>query len=377
MKVAIVCDDLIQFGGAERIVEALSDMFPEAPIYTSVASKKWIKKFKEKGRVIITSFLQKFPLAVKINRYYSPFLLHVLAFESFDFSNFDLVISSSSRYAHFIITKPSTKHICYMHSPGRMIWESLDYFENENYGIFKPIKKFAKPFLKMPLLYLRVVDFTVSRKVDKFIANSVTTQRRIKKYYGRDSEIVNPFVDASEFYNLKDDIKSGNYFLVLTRLSPWKKVDIAVKACESFNLKLKIIGDGPDKRRLQKLCSSNNIEFLGYLSDKEKVNVLRRCKAVIITQKEDFGIVPLEAMLCGKPVIAYKSGGVLETVVEGVTGIFFEEQTPESLAKVLKEFNPSKYRSKDCIERALNFRKEVFSDRIMNIVLNNSSNLEN
>ncbi|MFZ2663876.1 MAG: glycosyltransferase, partial [Patescibacteria group bacterium] len=303
MKVAIVCDDLIQFGGSERIVEALSDMFPEAPIYTSIASKEWINKFKDKERVVVTSFLQKFPLAVKINRYYSPFLLHVLAFESFDFSKFDLVISSSSRYAHFIITKPTTKHICYMHSPGRMIWESHDYFENENYGILKPIKKLANPFLKLPLLYLRIADFTVSKKVDKFVANSKVTQKRIKKYYGRDSQVVNPFVDVDKFSDLEDiknnTFKTEDYFLVVTRLSSWKKVDIAIETCTFLNLKLKIIGDGPDKNRLKSLCKSKDTEFLGYLNDKEKINIMRRCKAVIVTQKEDFGIVPLEAMLCG------------------------------------------------------------------------------
>jgi glycosyltransferase involved in cell wall biosynthesis len=371
MKIAIVCDDLIQFGGAENIVEALSDIYPDAPIYTSIASKEWIKRFKDKGREVITSFLQKFPFSVKLNRYYSPFLLHALAFESFDLSDFDLVISSSSRFAHFVITKPTTKHICYMHSPGRMFWESLDYFENENYGILKPIKKLAIPFLSLPLTYLRIADFNASKKVDKFIANSKTTQKKIWKYYGRESEIINPFVDIDNFKNVVSE--DGDYFLILTRLASWKKIDIAIEACENLNIKLKILGYGPDMNRLKSLSTSNNTEILGYRDDNEKIDILRKCKAVIVTQKEDFGIVPLEAMACGKTVIAFKSGGVLETIVNGVTGKFFEEQTSDSLSKVLKEFNPKEFKSEDCINRARDFRKEAFLDRIKNIVLNNSS----
>jgi glycosyltransferase involved in cell wall biosynthesis len=370
MKIAIVCDDLIQFGGAEKIVEALSDLYPNAPIYTSIASNQWKKKFEDKGREVITSFLQKFPFSVKLNRYYSPFLLHALAFESFDFSEFDLVISSSSRFAHFIITKPTTKHICYMHCPGRMFWESSDYFENENYGILKPLKKLAIPFLSLPLTYLRIADFNASKKVDKFIANSKVTQERIKKYYGRESDIINPFVDLDNF---KDAVsEEGDYFLILTRLASWKKIEIAIEVCEKLNLKLKILGAGPDMERLKSLSTSSNIEFLGYINDKDKVGVIGKCKAVIITQKEDFGIVPLEAMACGKPVIAFKSGGVLETIVDGVTGCFFEEQTSDSLSKVLREFDPKNYKSQDCVKRAMDFRKEAFFDRIRNTVLNNS-----
>ena len=375
MKIAIVCDDLIQFGGAEKIVEAISDLYPDAPIYTSIASKEWIKRFEDKGRKVITSFLQKFPFSVKLNRYYSPFLLHALAFESFDLSDFDLVISSSSRFAHFVITKPSTQHICYMHCPGRMFWESSDYFENENYGILKPIKKLAIPFLSLPLTYLRIADFNASKKVDKFIANSKVTQDKIKKYYGRESEIINPYVDLDNFKNIVSE--DGDYFLILTRLISWKKIDIAIEACSNLNLKLKILGCGPDMDRLKSLSDSDNIEFLGYINDKDKADVIRKCKAVIVTQKEDFGIVPLEAMACGKSVIAFKSGGVLETIIDGVTGIFFEDQTSDSLSKVLKDFNSKNYKSEDCIKRSQDFRKEVFFDRIRNTVINYFSGLEN
>lgn len=366
MKLAIVCDDLIQFGGAEKIVEELSDMYPDAPIYTSVASKVWLERFSKKGRVIKTSFLQKFPLAVKLNRYYSAFILHTLAFESFDFSEFDVVISSSSRFAHHIITKPTTKHICYMHSPGRMFWEPDDYFENEKFGFLKPLKKLSKLFLKKPLCYLRIVDFNAAQKVDVFIANSQSTKEKIKKYYRRESEVIHPFINYKDFENASP--KDNGYFLVVTRLAPWKKVDIAVEACNALELPLKVYGEGPDFERLKSLASST-IEILGNLNDEDKIDIMRNCKALIVTQKEDFGIVPLEVMACGKPVIAYRVGGVLESVVEGKTGEFFDQQTSDSLSKVLKEFDPIKYNVQDCKGGVLRFRKEVFIGKIKQALL--------
>jgi len=365
MKLAIVCDDLVQYGGAEKVFEAVAETFPEAPVYTAVASKEWLKRLK--GRKVTTSFFQKFPFSVKLNRYYAPFFLHSLAFESFDFSDFDVVLSLSSRYAHHIVTKPQTKHICYMHSPGRMFWEPFDYFEKENYGILKPIKKLAPWFLKYPLSYLRVLDYNKAQKVDKFYANSEITKARIKKYYKKDSEIIHPFANLDLFLYLEP--KEGDYYLVLTRLSPWKRVDIAVQACSSLNLPLKIIGEGPDRKRLESMAAGASCEFLGYIDDEEKAKVIAGCKAIIITQKEDFGIVPLEAMACGKPVIAYGAGGSTETVLDGLTGRFFGEQTSESLEKVLKIFNERNYDSDKCKKRAREFNKERFQESLKNIIM--------
>lgn len=364
MKLAIVCDDLVQYGGAEKVVEAVAETFPEAPIYTAVASKEWLKRLK--GRKVITSFFQRFPFSVKLNRYYAPFFLHSLAFESFDFSDFDVVLSLSSRYAHHVITKPQTKHICYMHSPGRMFWEPFDYFENENYGILKPIKKLAPWFLKYPLSYLRGLDYSKAQKVDKFYVNSKISKARVKKYYGRDSEIIYPFANLDLFLNIEP--QQGDYYLVLTRLSPWKRVDIAVRACSNLKLPLKIIGDGPDRRRLESMAGQT-CDFLGYIDEVEKAKVISGCKAVIITQKEDFGIVPLEVMACGKPVIAYGVGGSTETVLDGFTGRFFDEQTPEGLEKVLKIFNEKNYDSNICRKRAKEFSKKKFQEKLKNIIM--------
>jgi len=365
MKLAIICDDLIQKGGAEKVLEALSDIFPTAPIYTSIASDEWLKKFRDKNRTVITSFLQKFPLSKKLNRYYAPLLLNILAFESFDLTDFDVVLSCSSRFAHFVITKPTTKHICYMHSPGRMFWEPFDYFEDESFGFLKPIKFLSKPFLKFPLSYTRVKDFEVSKKVDVFISNSRTTQKRIKKYYGRESEIIYPFIDFDKFKEIAPE--AGDFFLIITRLAPWKRVDIAVKACNDLNEKLKIIGVGPDLKRLKSLAGPS-IEFLGYGTDKGKIENIRKCRAVIITQKEDFGIVPLEAMACGKPVIAFGQGGATETIVAGITGEFFGDQTFSSLKNLIKDFDSGKYLPDKCKFGVKDFDKSIFEEKIRRVV---------
>lgn len=357
MKVAIVHDDLIQFGGAESLLLAMHEIWPEAPIYTAIVSKKWKKVCKDLKIELRTSFMQKLPLAVKLNRYYSPFLLHTLAFENFDFTEFDVVISSSSRFAHGIITKPGTIHICYMNSPGRMLWESDDYFEGEEYGVLKSIKKLARPFLSFPLSHLRKWDYVASQRVDFFIANSTTPAKRIKKYYGRGSKIIYPFVEYDKFGDSESSV--GSYYVVLTRLAAWKKVDIAIRACNKLGYELKIVGEGPDMERL-KAKAGPTVEFLGYVSETRKKDILSGAKALINTQKEDFGIVPLEAMACGRPVIAFGEGGVLETVLPGITGEFFYEQTAESLETLLKTFKSEKYNHQKCKMRAQKFNKKVF-----------------
>ena len=365
MKIAIVCDDLIQNGGQERLILGVLEMWPDAPICASVISKEWQKRLKEMKRTYFTSFLQKFPFIEKINRYYSPFLLHILAFESFNFDKFDVVLSISSRYAHFVITKPETGHICYMNTPGRMFWEQADYFAKETYGKLRPLKILAIPFLSPFLSLIRQLDYAASHRVDYFIANSKTAQSRINKYYGRDSVVINPFIDTNKFKNIKSVY--GEFYLVITRLVSWKRVDIAVEACEQLGFDLHVIGDGPDLERLKKI-SNGKTRFLGYADDSSKLIELSGCKALINTQKEDFGVVPLEAMVCGKPVIAYGKGGVLETVVPGVTGEFIKKQTSEALAELLKDFSPSKYRKEECVKQALKFEKRNFEASLKEFV---------
>lgn len=399
MKFAIVFDDLIQFGGAERLLLAVHELYHDAPIYTSLASDEWTMRCKEKNIRLVTSWMQGLPFKKSLNRFYGLLGLHAVAFESFKFDDFDVVLSISARFAHGIITKPSTIHICYMNSPGRMFWEPWDYFEREGFLQNKLIRGlfwiFASPFLTL----LRLWDYACAQRVDFFIANSKTPQARIRKYYKRDAEVIYPFADDLIGVNqgavipmtsdpadpqkagrgLSEDGNATPYFLVVTRLSPWKRVDIAIEACKIAGTNLKIIGEGSDKNRLIKIAmddrtafdaptnpapQKSTIEFLGYVSDQEKIQVMQNCQALIITQKEDFGITALEVMTLGRPVLAYKSGGVLETVIEGVTGEFFDPQTPQALAQKLSNFNPSNYSSQVCKNRAREFSKQKFLTQV-------------
>jgi glycosyltransferase involved in cell wall biosynthesis len=195
----------------------------------------------------------------------------------------------------------------------------------------------------------------------------VTTKNRVKKYYGIDSEIISPFVNFDKFPEKKSSL--GNYFLIITRLVSWKRVDIAIKAIKNMRISLKIVGEGPDKERLKGMAN-HNTELLGFVNENEKISLIKGCIAVINTQLEDFGIVPLEALANGKPVIAYGKGGVLETIEPGITGEFFYEQTPEALMEILEKFNPGKYNPEICIERAKRFSKEKFKKKIIEFINN-------
>ncbi|MFZ5424797.1 MAG: glycosyltransferase [Patescibacteria group bacterium] len=365
MRLALVHDDLIQFGGAESLLLAMHEIWPQAPVFTSVASEKWQQVCKDKRINLNTSFMQKLPKIERLNRYYAPLHLHPIAFESFDFSQFDVVLSVSARFSHGVITKPSTKHICYMNSPGRMFWESKDYFDYENFLGAKKLKNLALSLLKLPLASLRMWDYTAAQRVDYFIANSKTPQARIYKYYKRNSEIIYPFVDNKKFLNVKS--KKGRYYVVISRLNAWKRVDLAVQACSNLKLPLVVIGDGPELEKLKSIAGST-VKFTGYVSEEEKIKLLSECIALINTQYEDFGIVPLEAMAAGKPVIAYKRGGALETVIPNVTGTFFESQSIEELINVLKAFEPNVYSEFDCKDRAREFDKSVFTRRLKDFV---------
>ncbi len=352
MKLAIVFDDLIQFGGAERLLLATHEIWPDAPVYTSVVSKEWEKICKQHNIQVVTSYMQKLPLTEKLYKHYAPFLLYPIAFEGFDFSQYDVVLSMSSRFSHGVNTKPHTKHICYMNSPGRMIWEPFDYFETQ--GVLLHAKNF---FLSMPLGLMRMWDYKSAQKIDHFIANSVTPHKRIKKYYKRHSEIIYPFVETNELSS--ESLGDSDYYLIISRLVSWKKIDHAIEACNRLNLNLKIIGSGPDLGRLKNLAGSS-VEFLGYVSEEEKISLIKNSAGVIITQYEDFGIVPLEAMYYGVPVIAYAKGGVLETVIPGKTGEFYYEQHPDHLELVLKNFDKNNYDFNECRKQAEKYSKERF-----------------
>lgn len=372
LKVAIGHDDLtVPYAGGEKVFSAIAEIFPKADIFTSMITEQWRARFPD--RKIVTTFMQKIPFKRRLQK--ALFGLYPLAFESIDLSDYDLVISSSSRFAHGVITKPETKHICYMHSPGRMFWESDRYFADSSRlgGILAPT-----------LSYLRLWDRAAAQRVDQFVANSKNIARKIKRYYGREAEVVYPFVDLEKFSvgdnQLAGENKDG-YFLVVTRLASWKRVEIAVEAAKRAGVALKVAGSGPDRKRLQKLAQvrgkKSDIEILGSVGDEELVKLFQNCTAFIMTQEEDLGITALEAQACGKPVIAYGAGGALETVIDpvkaktltgqGATGEFFDQQSTESLAKVLENFDPKSYRSEDCRKNAEKFSKERFQQEIIKV----------
>lgn len=365
LKTALVFDDLIQFGGAEKLLLAVHEIWPDAPVFTSVVSEEWLQKCKRLDIKVQTSFMQKLPFKKILNRFYSVLGLHMLAFESFNFSDYDLVFSISSRYAHGVLTKPSTLHVCYMNSPGRMFWDTFSYFSKESF--FTRVFRFLiSPFLT----HVRNWDYTAAQRVDYFIANSPVPQSRIRRFYNRDSEVIFPFVEFPSFdiSELQNTHEKESYYLVLTRLSSWKRVDLAIKACQKLNLNLKIIGEGSARKSLEKLADPETTEFLGFVTEQEKWKLLANCKALIMTQKEDFGITPLEAMIVGKPVIAYKEGGAQVTVLSGETGEFFEKQTVDSLVSILRNFTPTNYSPKICQEQARRFQKEKFKFKIMEFI---------
>ncbi len=352
MRIALVYDRVNKIGGAERVLETLHQIFPQAPLYTAVYNPKtapWAKEFK-----VMPSFLNKFPLAKTQHELY-PYLMP-LAFESFDFSAYDIVISITSEAAKGIITKPETLHLCYCLTPTRYLWSGYeDYFRNK-----------ALRFLSKPIVaYLRAWDKIAAQRPDTYLAISQNVQNRIKKYYHRDSEIIYPPLDMEKW--IPTEQKTEDYFLVVSRLVTYKRVDLAIEVFNQLQLPLKIIGNGREKRKLKRMAGKN-IEFLGELTDKELLGYYQRSRAVIFPQEEDFGLVPLEAQASGRPVIAYRKGGALETVVEGETGLFFGSQTPRGLTRVIKQFETIKFKPQAFGQNVVKFSQARFKKEFKDLV---------
>lgn len=330
LKIAFVCDWLSVYGGAERVIYEMHQLFPKAPIYTTVYSEKKCPVFKNAD--VRESGLGKIPGARRFHRLFFPFMPGV--FERLDLGEYDLVISSSHSAAKGIITKPETLHVSYCHSPMRYVWDQSHAYQN-NDRKFSPLK-----FLYRPILHkIRIWDRLASERVDRFIANAHYIKARIQKYYGRDSEVIHPPVDLEHFTVGKE---KGDSYLLVGRMIPNKKIDLVVKAFNKLKKPLKIIGDGPELSYLKSIAS-DNIEFLGRVSDDVLRDAYQNSKALLFPQLEDFGIVPLEAMASGTPVIAYGKGGALETVQDNKSGVFFYEQTPEALVKAVKSFEEMKW----------------------------------
>jgi glycosyltransferase involved in cell wall biosynthesis len=349
MKVALVYDKINKWGGAERVLLALHKLFPDAPLYTSIYDREktpWANVFE-----IRTSFLQHFPFA---NHHELYAFLMPLAFESFNFDEFDLVISVTSEAAKGIVTKPETKHICYCLTPTRYLWSGYnEYFKN-------PLLKFIS---EPTVLYLKFWDKIASSRPDAFIAISKEVQSRIKKYYKRESELIYPPLALDNGPVGKVSAVTP-YFLIVSRLVSYKRIDLAIKTFNKLKLPLKIIGTGAEMNRLKRMAGPT-IKFLGNLTDKELVRYYSDCRALVFPGIEDFGLTVLEAQSFGKPIIAFKAGGALETIIEGKTGIFFDKPTVESLAKTIQKLSNLKINPEDCIEQARKFDFGQFRNNFM------------
>ena len=357
MKVALAHDYLNQMGGAERVVLALHEMFPDAPLYTSIYDPQRVDAAFQ-SIDIRTSFMQKFPLVKKHHQPFLPF--YPFAIERLDLRGYDLVFSSSSAFAKGVITRPETMHICYCHTPMRWCWNYDEYVEREHLG------KISRAILPFFISGLRVWDQTSSMRVDHFIANSPVVADRIRKYYRRDSVVIPPPVEVSRF-TFDPTNRPDDYFLIVSRLMPYKRIDLAIEACNHLHLPLVIIGSGRDENRLKRLAGPT-IRFMGRLSDQEVLYYYAHCRALILPGEEDFGITPLEAQASGRPVIAYASGGSLASIVDNVTGTFFYKQTVESLVKVLASFDEHEYDPHTIYNHALEFDQPRFKRRIQQFI---------
>lgn len=355
MKVAIIHDWLVNYGGAERVVEALLEIYPLADIFTLVYDEKKMHHIFKNNK-ITTTYLQKFPKATKL---YTKFLpLMPFAFEQLDLRQYDIIISSSSCCAKGVITSPSSIHIAYIHSPMRYCWDLYHDYKDKS-GLI------TRLFMYLFIKKLRIWDYTSSQRIDKIVANSNYVSKRIKKYWNRESKVIYPPVDTDRLEpNWKE---SDDFYVVFSRFVPYKRIDLAIEACKLLGRKLIVIGDGEQYDYLYSL-KNQYIQFVGRIDDSKVKDYLQRCKALIFCAEEDFGIIPLEVQSCGRPVIAFGKGGALETVVENITGVFFYSQDVKNVVLAIQKFENLKFNTKQIYEHAQKFSKEIFQKQIKNIV---------
>lgn len=361
MKVALIHDYLREFGGAERVLVALHEIFPDAPVYTAYYSPEKLGRNQVffKGWDIRSSWMQSVPFA---DRLLSPFRLFApQMFESFDLNEYDVVISSCNIYfSKAVITKPEALHISYIHSPPRYLYGYTTSFNYKKHWWTKIGAEVVNHFL-------RIYDFETSQRPDILVANSHNVAKRIKKFYRREAKVIYPPIDMGQFKDLSKK-PTKDYFLSLSRLWKGKGVDLIVEACTQLDVPLKVVGEGPEQENLKKKAGKK-VEFLGGVSDEERVALYKNAIALIVaSEEEDFGITAVEAQAAGTPVIAIKSGGYLESVVEGKTGTFFDSASIEDLVKVLKVFDPKKYSEKDCQKNAEKFSQENFHRQMLSLI---------
>ncbi len=355
-RVALVHDWLTGMRGGEKCLEVLCELFPDAPIFTLLAYPEQLSRTIRRHE-IRTSFLQRLPFARNGYRNYLP--LFPRAIESFDLDEFDLVISTSHAVAKGVIPAARALHVSYVHTPMRYIWNMFDaYFGKNQVGSIK------RAFIGYAAKRLRRWDVASFERVDHFIANSHHVRKRIEQYWQRTAEVIYPPVDVGRF---QVSHEPGEYFLVVSALVPYKRVDIAIEACNKIHHPLRIIGDGPEKERLKALAGPT-VRFEGWLSSDEISAGFQHCKALLFPGEEDFGIVPVEAMACGKPVVAFGVGGATETVVEGQTGVFFRKQCAEALIEAIRDLESRTWRPEMIRKHAESFDREIYKHKMLEAI---------
>lgn len=360
LRVALVQDWLTEMGGAEKVFAELLEIFPNADVFTLVASDDVVKKLGIK-KGVTESFICHLPFAKKWYRKYMQFF--TMAIEGFDLSNYDLVISSSSSVAKGVLTRADQVHICYCHSPARYVWDLCPQYLKES-GLnsrYNPLAFYARKVMHD----FRIWDVVSANRVDYFIANSNFISNRIKKVYRRDSTVIYPPVNVDEF---ELSSEHDDYYYTASRMVPYKKIDLIVKAFAKMpDKQLYVAGTGPDMDKIKSFVAPN-IHLLGYVSDDEMKKYMLRAKAFVFAAEEDFGIVPVEAQATGTPVICYGKGGALETVVDGVTGVYFKEQTEESLIDAVNRFSEMSFDHTVIRKNAERFSQKIFRDNIREFV---------
>ena len=355
MRVALAHDYLNQYGGAERVLEHLHALYPDAPIYTSMYDPDVMPR-AYRSWDIRTSFMQKLPFVT--TRHQAYMMAYPIAFESFDLGEYDVVISNSSAFCKGVVTGPSTLHISYCLTPMRWVWRYRDYVDRERLG------GVARMLLPPLIHYLRVWDFGASSRVDRYVAISRAVAARIQKYYRRDSEIIYPPVDTEWF---PEPGPPGDYFMTVGRLTPYQRKDLIVDAFRELGLPVKIVGDGRDRARLQARATPN-VEFLGRVDDDALRDLYANCRGYLFPGEEDFGIAPVEAQAAGKPVIAYAAGGALDTVIDGETGVHFARQTPADLVAAVRRFESLSFDPARIRQNAERFSSAVFREQFLAFV---------
>lgn len=355
MKVALIHDYLTQRGGAERVFELICRFFPQADIYSSVYDPDNTVDFE--GRSVKTTFLQNIPGTKRNFRLFAP--IYYPAFRLLDLQEYDLILSSTSSFAKGVKKKPGAMHICFCHNVTRFLWNTRTYLEE-----YSNIKKFS-PLIKPALKYMRKKDLLYAKEPDLYIANSSTVANRIKQIYKRKALAINYPINTNKFIF---SAKKEDYYLISSRMISYKRLDIAVETFNWLGLPLIIIGDGPERKRLEASALSN-IKFLGYVEDEWRAHLMAKAKAVIVTALEDYGLVPIEANASGTPVIAYGAGGVLDTQVSGKTGILFKPQSPDALQAAIKQVEDQEWDYAQIRTHAVDkFSEKIFLQKVAEVI---------